>query len=164
MQFLLLKGATTEKNDITRESRRPIVSLGRVLRMTTGRIFADNGLLGSFFSPPAPPLPPSSFSPLGLGCFFAIKFPRSIQTFSADDEIIGGHRRARFTSACVGVSTVNFRCTSAALERTRSPEINSARVSQSGRQKIRRNRFIPGNEKKVLPHLPFATSRYLRLC
>lgn len=74
MQFLLLKGATMEKNDITRESRCPTVSLERALKMTTGRIFADNGFLGSFFSPPV------SASAASLPLSSLTRFKRSPQT------------------------------------------------------------------------------------
>jgi len=108
--------------------------------MTTGRIFADNGLLGSFFSHPPRPISP----------FFAIKLSlaSTIQTFSTDDGIISGQTQR--VSACL----VNFRCTSNAARTHPLAEFNPARASRSERRKIRRDRrFIPGDEK-LLPPAP----------
>lgn len=79
--------------------------------MTTGRIFADNGLLGSFFRC-LPPLPLSS--PLSSPLRPPLK--RSPQ----NDEIIGGQTRARvFASACVGADRKFSSCKQRTLERTR---------------------------------------------
>lgn len=150
MQFLLLKGATTEKNDIIRESHPPIVSLsGRVLRMTTGRIFADNGFLGSF-SPV-----PSYCSPLGLisaslPLSSLARFRRSSQTTSESSYYkLSAGRDALGSLPHASPSPVNFRRTSAALERTRSPKLIPHECHNPADEKPgRRNgRFIPGNEK-----------------
>jgi len=109
--------------------------------MTTGRIFADNGLLGSFFSLPffllssqAASLPLSSLT----------RFRRSLQTtkLSAGRDALG---------LLPDASTVNFRRTSAAFERTRLPKLipHEYHTIRPKENPNRKNRFIPGNEKKM---------------
>jgi len=108
--------------------------------MTTGRIFADNGLLGSFFSLPffllssqAASLPLSSLT----------WFRRSLQTtkLSAGRDALG---------LLPDASAVNFHRTSVAFERTRLPKLiphECHTIWLRENPNCKNRRFIPGNEK-----------------